>query len=299
MINSYNDVRSQNYKNTLVYNQLFNNRTTAVDRNTTVTSDRTVDDLIAESKRIETEAHEAGYTSYNVTYGTNNSIYKDGYSISNGTQQNALDSLNHRSNSNDLLNQTLKENNIQLSPNEKLTLTIDKDLKISVSGIDDKDKMAKIEDILNNKELSNGETYSWSLLSEINSVRNFNGIENPLEDKKWYIYTTLKNETGLDFNDLKLENGKIIGNNDKLSAILDGSKKRVGLYYIQSSEGFTNDLKALLSYDYNNIEDMNRSINYQNGSLEDKDVVYGYGSTQTESWFNNLMTGKSSINSIL
>jgi hypothetical protein len=40
---------------------------------------------------------------------------------------------------------------------------------------------------------------------------------------------------------------------------------------------------------------MNRTIDFQNGELIDRDVQYGFGKEQLQTWFDPFMKGQSTI----
>ncbi|MBW9172819.1 hypothetical protein [Clostridium estertheticum] len=106
------------------------------------------------------------------------------------------------------------------------------------------------------------------------------------------LYDQVKNISGVDINNLKLDkNGEIIGGNEAFQKLINGSAY-IGL---QSTKSFVSDLKKLLTYGIDNVNDMNRTIDFQNNELIDRDVQYGFGKKQLQPWFDSFMKGKSAI----
>lgn len=177
----------------------------------------------------------------------------------------------------------LEKNDIELDTNEKLTFNVDKDCKIQVSGIDDEEKRAKIEAVLNAEE-----NLGFRLQASIQDVRQFNGNYDSMVYKKWYVNRFLKETAGQSLEDLSLVNGELVGANEKLAGIFNSKPEDVGddlSRYYQAMKLKVIELKA---YGDSNIADMAGCIDFQNGSLIDKDVKYGFGPEQFKLWFANL-----------
>lgn len=285
----------------MLYNEIFNKCPKSSENYVPAKRKILSEETMAFGRKLSEEAaRKAGNMNFHVSDGTPEPVYINGYRVATGAQVEAAINIKNRDNANDTLNNILKENNIQLSSDEKMTLTVDRDLKISVTGLEDKEKMAKIEKALNNANAPYGIKYARALLGGIKAVRNFNGIENPFEVKKFIVYDYVKNETGQDINDFKLVDGEIVGANDKLKAIFRNPPGYGDNPSEESPKCLERDLKKLLAYGMDNITDMNRSIDFQNGHLIDKDVQYGFGPEQLKSWFDNLMGGsRSRINTTI
>lgn len=211
---------------------------------------------------------------------------KTGTWASSGNLSTALNNLEDRQAYNQTINDALAEQGIKLSAREKMTLTIDKDGRITVSGINDQSKKTKIEETLNSamKDASTG------LMMHIESIKAMNGQETSGVLEKWMVYDFLKNEAGQDLSELKLSDGKITGANEKFQEIIDG-KKDFGENTEYAQEVMAN-LKSILATGENKIPDLQESIDFQNGSLVDKDVKNGYGPDQLKTWFQDFISGR-------
>lgn len=81
-------------------------------------------------------------------------------------------------------------------------------------------------------------------------------------------------------------------NNQGFSKLISNSGGYIGL---QSTKSFVSDLKKLLTYGIDKVNDMNRTIDFQNNELVDRDVEYGFSKKPLGSWFDSFMKGESSI----
>jgi hypothetical protein len=212
---------------------------------------------------------------------------KTGTWTSSGNISDALNNLEDRQAYNQIINDALAGQGIKLSSREKMTLSIDKDGLITVSGITDQQKKARIEETLNNAMKGK----ITGLMMHIESVKAMNGRETPGALQKWMVYDFLKREAGQDLGELKLVDGKITGANEKLQEIIDG-KRDFGENTEYAREVIAN-LKIILTIGQNKIPDLQESIDFQNGSLIDKDVENGFGPNQLTTWFQNFISGKS------
>jgi hypothetical protein len=212
---------------------------------------------------------------------------KTGSWASSGNLSDALNSLKDRQTYNQTINDALAGQGLKLSSREKMTLTIDKDGRITVAGISDQQKKARIEETLNSalKDTMTG------FMMHIESVKAMNGQETPGVLEKWMVYNFLQRETGQDLAELKLVNGKITGANEKLQDIIDG-KRDFGENTEYAGEVMTK-LKSILAIGENKIPDLQESIDFQNGSLIDKDVKNGFGPGQLKTWFQDFISGQS------
>lgn len=205
---------------------------------------------------------------------------------SSGNYSVVLRNLEDRQTYNQMINDTLARQGIKLSPNEKMNLTIDKDGKITVSGINDQQKKTGIEATLNEvfKDKSTG------LMMHIESVLAMNGKDTPEALDKWMVYDFLKDYTGQDLSELKLIDGQIIGAGEKLQKILGGEED-----FGENNE-FVREvmakLKSVLAYGIDKIPDLKLTIDFQNGSLIDRDVANGFGPEQLKTWFGDFVSGQ-------
>lgn len=219
---------------------------------------------------------------------TDKGVYdpKTGTWSSSGYLSVAWQNLEDRAYFNQIINNALAKEGIKLSAKEKLTLTIDKDGQITVSGINDREKMAKIEKVLNDSLKGNIK----ELMLHIESVKAMNGKGETRVLEKWMVYDFLKNEAGQDLGELKLVNGEIVGANEQLQQILNGERD-FGKDQEYVKEVITK-LKSLLAYGVDKIPDLEQKIDFQNGSLIDIDSSIGFGPDQLKTWFASLVSGK-------
>lgn len=211
---------------------------------------------------------------------------KTGSWVSSGNYSVTLRNIEDRQAYNQMINDALAKNSIKLSPNEKMTLEIDKDGKITVSGLADQQKKAAIEEALNQAFKDD----SIGLMMHIESVLAMNGKDTSEVLDKWMVYDFLKDYTGQDLSELKLVNGQIAGAGEKLQKILDG----------EEDFGENNDyvreviakLKSVLAVGADKIPDLKLNIDFQNGSLIDRDVKNGFGPDQLKTWFQGLVSGQ-------
>ncbi|MGE5606540.1 MAG: DUF4885 family protein [Bacteroidota bacterium] len=205
---------------------------------------------------------------------------------SSGSYSVTLRNIEDRQRYNQMINDALTEKGIKLSPNEKITLEMDKDGKITVTGVTDPQKKAGIEETLNEAFKDN----SVGLMMHIESVLAMNGKDTPEVLDKWMVYDFLKDYTGQDLSELKLINGQITGVNEKLQNILNGE-----LDFGDNNEYVREvmaKLKSVLAYGIDKIPDLKLTIDFQNGSLIDRDVANGFGPEQLKTWFGDFVSGQ-------
>lgn len=211
---------------------------------------------------------------------------KTGSWVSSGNLSVALQNLEDRAAFNHIINDALAKQGIKLSSKEQMTMTIDKDGQITVSGINDQQKKTKIEEALNSalKDVSTG------LMMHIESIKAMNGKQDPKVLDKWMVYNFLKEQVGQDLGELKLVDGQIIGANEKFQKIIDGKEKfDANSEYVQE---VMTKLKSILTIGASKISDLKQSIDFQNGSLVDRDVKNGFGPDQLKTWFKDFVSGK-------
>lgn len=211
---------------------------------------------------------------------------KTGTWASSGNLSVALQNLEDRAAFNHIINDALAKQGIKLYSKEQMTLTIDKDGQITVSGINDQQKKTKIEEALNSalKDVSTG------LMMHIESIKAMNGKQDPKVLDKWMVYNFLKEQVGQDLGELKLVDGQIIGANEKFQKIIDGKENfDANSEYVQE---VMTKLKSILTIGASKIPDLKQSIDFQNGSLVDRDVKNGFGPDQLKTWFKDFVSGK-------
>ncbi|MGE5604997.1 MAG: DUF4885 family protein [Bacteroidota bacterium] len=201
----------------------------------------------------------------------------------NGKQIFALYRERGRKEFSEKISDLLEKNDIELDVNEKLTFNVDKDCKIQVSGIDDEAKRAKIEAVLNAEE-----NLGFRLQSTIQGVRQFNGNYDAMVYQKWYVNLFLKENAGQSLEDLSLVNGELVGANQKLTGIFNSKIEDVGEDLYRYYRAMEVKVKALKAYGDSKIADLEGSIDFQNGSLIDKNVKYGFGPEQFKAWIYSI-----------
>lgn len=117
------------------------------------------------------------------------------------------------------LSTILKKYKIELDPSEELKISVDTQKKVTVSGIEDTEKLKKIQDALNSEpnELSSlfaisSKTYK-KLSSDFTSVAQCSGLAEQ--------YLNEHTDGKVSITDLKIQNGKIIGLPASLNTLLN------------------------------------------------------------------------------
>ncbi len=230
-------------------------------------------------------AHQLGYNDYKVSDGTPITFHSERFGeIHNGYELLAKFYEYNRKQLNQEINDVLDKNGIKLSANEKLNFAIDENQAIKVTGAANEERNKQIEQVLN----SNENVIGNKLINSIVAVNSFNGLISHQEYDKWEASKLLKEQTGQSLEDLKLVDGKIIGGNEKFSAIVASFKN--------SATNESNYLKKLmvkkvisaLSYGIDRINDISFSIDFQNGRLIDKNVKYGFNSNDLNKWLADV-----------
>lgn len=201
----------------------------------------------------------------------------------NGKQILALYQERGRKEFSNKISDLLEKNGIELDADEKLTFNVDKDCKIQVSGIDDEEKRAKIEAVLNAEE-----NMGFRLLQTIQNTKQFNGNYDPMVYKKWYVNRYLKENAGQSLEDLSLVNGELVGANEKLTGIFNSKIEDVGEDLYRYHRAMLAKVKELIVYGDSKIADLEGSIDFQSGSLIDRDVKYGFGPEQFNAWIYSI-----------
>lgn len=210
---------------------------------------------------------------------------KYGFYMTNGMQLLAWGAQRARNSLNEKINSTLEENGVSLSQNENFSISVSTNGKISVSGLDDAEKKSKIEEILNN------DLDSRQLFTHIDNVKGLNGVRttSQIQYHKMYVRQLVRS-CGQELEDLQLVNGEIVGANDKLRELInkaengtDDGAKTLKVHFDR--------LKSFLADGLEKIPDKELTIDFQNGSLIDKDVKYGFGPEQLKSWYDDVLAG--------
>lgn len=189
--------------------------------------------------------------------------------------------------------QLLDKYSISIPKDTNLTFTIDPyDYKVSVSGIDDKNLSSLIEDVLNTA------SNSKELFSHIynSTLDNNSQVSKEKSDKKT-LFHEIKNRTGYDLRELENVDGKFLTKDgtDILELYKIGvinSKNIPEEYKGMVFELYSGKLIELAKKGFENIEDLNLSIDYKNGSFYDIGQSENFGTGRTK-WIDELKASKS------
>ncbi len=194
---------------------------------------------------------------------------------------------------NNQFQQLLDKYSISIPKDTNLTFTIDPyDYKVSVSGLDDKNLSSLIEDVLNTA------SNSKELFSHIynSTLDNNSQVSKEKSDKKT-LFHEIKNRTGYDLRDLENIDGKFLTKDgtDILELYKTGvinSKNIPEDYKGMVFELYSGKLIELAKKGFENIEDLNLSIDYKNGSFYDIGQSENFGTGKTK-WIDELKASKS------
>ena len=189
--------------------------------------------------------------------------------------------------------QLLDKYSISIPKDTNLTFTIDPyDYKVSVGGLDDKNLSSLIEDVLNTA------SNSKELFSHIynSTLDNNSQVSKEKSDKKT-LFHEIKNRTGYDLRDLENIDGKFLTQDgtDILELYKIGvinSKNIPEEYKGMVFELYSGKLIELAKKGFENIEDLNLSIDYKNGSFYDLGQSENFGTGKTK-WIDELKASKS------
>ena len=189
--------------------------------------------------------------------------------------------------------QLLDKYSISIPKDTNLTFTIDPyDYKVSVGGLEDKSLSSLIEDALNTA------SNSKELFSHIynSTLDNNSQVSKEKSDKKT-LFHEIKNRTGYDLRDLENIDGKFLTQDgtDILELYKIGvinSKNIPEEYKGMVFELYSGKLTELAKKGFENIEDLNLSIDYKNGSFYDLGQSENFGTGKTK-WIDELKASKS------
>ena len=210
-----------------------------------------------------------------------------------------VDSVEKRAFDRDMVNeqfqQLLNKYGISIPKDSNLKFTIEPyDYKVTVSGLDDKNLSSLIEDVLNtgdnSKELFRHIQYSRP--TYLGTSEQFS------EDKsmKYGIFHNVKELTGYDLRELENVDGKFLTKDgtDVIELLRIGvmnSKHISEEYKGVAFDSYSADLSEVAKKGFENIEDLNLSIDYKNGSFHDvgQSETYGVGKRD---WIYELKASK-------
>ena len=210
-----------------------------------------------------------------------------------------VDSVEKRAFDRDMVNeqfqQLLNKYGISIPKDSNLKFTIEPyDYKVTVSGLDDKNLSSLIEDVLNTGDNSEElfRHIQYSRPTYLGTSEQFS------EDKsmKYGIYHNVKELTGYDLRELENVDGKFLTKDgtDVIELLRIGvmnSKNIPEQYKSVAFDSYSADLSEVARKSFENIEDLNLSIDYKNGSFHDvgQSETYGVGKRD---WIYELKASK-------
>ncbi|MGH2307603.1 DUF4885 family protein [Aliarcobacter sp. ERUVET-8] len=210
-----------------------------------------------------------------------------------------VDSVEKRAFDRDMVNEQfqklLKKYGISIPKDSNLRFTIEPyDYKVTVSGLDDKNLSSLIEDVLNTGDNSEElfRHIQYSRPTYLGTSEQFS------EDKsmKYGIYHNVKELTGYDLRELENIDGKFLTKDgtDVIELLRIGvmnSKNIPEQYKSVAFDSYSADLSEVARKGFENIEDLNLSIDYKNSSFHDvvQSETYGVGKRD---WIYELKASK-------
>ena len=210
-----------------------------------------------------------------------------------------VDSVEKRAFDRDMVNeqfqQLLNKYGISIPKDSNLKFTIEPyDYKVTVSGLDDKNLSSLIEDVLNTGDNSEElfRHIQYSRPTYLGTSEQFS------EDKsmKYGIFHNVKELTGYDLRELENVDGKFLTKDgtDVIELLRIGvmnSKHISEEYKGVAFDSYSADLSEVAKKGFENIEDLNLSIDYKNGSFHDvgQSETYGVGKRD---WIYELKASK-------
>ncbi|TLT08764.1 DUF4885 domain-containing protein [Aliarcobacter thereius] len=195
----------------------------------------------------------------------------------------------YRDRINNQFQELLNRYDIDIPKDTNINFTIDPyDFKVNVSGIDDNNLKTLLEDALNTADNSKN-----LYIHIIQSNYEYKNTQiNRSNEAKYQIFHEIKDKTGYDLRDLENKDGKFFTQDgvDIIELYKEGVIKSndipeqyKGLMF-EHNVKILNDL-ALKGFD--NVPDMNLSIDYKNGSFYDIGQSENFG-TEKRDWLDNL-----------
>jgi hypothetical protein len=212
----------------------------------------------------------------------------------NGDVQNAVKKAYQREKVNEQFGQLLKNNNITIPENTKLSFTIDPySYKVDVNGTDDTHLSTLIEKLLD-------EDNAEQLFFHINSSKSYNNTQFTDEKREKYsLYHTIENETGYKLDELEIVNDKFITEDGKdifdiyTQIVKDGTSVPEEFKSFVIDDTY-NKLNELAKKGFDSVPDLILSIDYENGSFYDVGQSDNYGTGLTK-WIDKLQLNKQQV----
>ncbi|UJW58999.1 DUF4885 family protein [Bacillus sp. A116_S68] len=202
----------------------------------------------------------------------------------NGVQFEIYNLYMDRQRLNSQIDEVLRGSGLSLSQQEDLTLHVDGNNHITVEGIQDEQKKAQIESVLNNSD----KRFGARLLNHTELIGEQNGT--PLNKdayEKWHVNEFLNTTTGLTLSDVSLnEYGEIVGGNERLDRVIEAAKNPKSDLE-KSFQNMLEKLKNVLEKGPDTIADRSASFGYSGGTLIDLNVSKGFSKGQLNEWLND------------
>ncbi|OCL88231.1 DUF4885 family protein [Arcobacter porcinus] len=193
---------------------------------------------------------------------------------------------------NNQFQELLNRYDIDIPKDTNINFTIDPyDFKVNVSGIDDNNLKTLLEDALNTADNSK------ELFKHIYKSSSYNNSQISLEkNNKNLIFHEIKDKTGYDLRDLENKDGKFFTQDgvDIIELYKEGVIKSNDIPEQYKGLMFEHNVKVLNDLalkGFDNVPDMNLSIDYKNGSFYDIGQSENFG-TGKRDWLDNLKASK-------
>ncbi len=174
-----------------------------------------------------------------------------------------------------MFNEFLTENGIEIGENEEIKMFVDGKLKVTVSGLEDKEKAKKIEDLLNNPDERWGRQLNVLIRKYSAEYRSIDRETARLMSQKNSTEDNLRYNSGgtLSLSDLWLEDGKIMGLSPELDELYNVTKKDLSEGDKIGWEATNKMIKKLLTIGLDNISDITAEVTFKGGNLSINDYV--------------------------
>lgn len=191
------------------------------------------------------------------------------------------------------LSSILKKYKIQIDPSEKLNITVDSQKKVIVSGIEDKEKIRKIQDALNDQpnDLSSLFAISSQTYKKVSS--DFSTTSQCINLAQQYLDEHTNGRISV--TNLKMQNGKIMGLTSTLNNLLNKSVTSYKQNVESDNKAYeaklaiVNVLAYIQTHGSDNLPQINSTFSYKDGKLsctEQPDLIDKHPETISSSDFN-------------
>jgi hypothetical protein len=178
------------------------------------------------------------------------------------------------------ISQILVNNNIQLDPNQELKITVDLQNKVTVSGINDTEKLQQIEDALNSKYNMLAGLYQISSDTYKSVSKLYYAAAAGLDPVEQYL--NQQTEGTISLTDLSIQDDKIVGLTPALDSLLNKDTTSYNMNNPEDKAAYeakikiVNLLAHMKVYGTENLPHANYTLSYKNETLsyiEQPDLV--------------------------